>query len=103
MRQGLIALSIVLALMLAGPVFTGPGTARAEGAGAEEDPAQLAREGMERMLRALTLLIEMIPIYEMPEVMENGDIIIRRKTPPWDENGDEGGKAGEEDMDETKT
>jgi hypothetical protein len=101
MRQGLIAALIVLGLLLAGPVLTGPGPAGAQSA--EEDPAELAREGMERMLRALTLLIEMIPIYEMPEVMENGDIIIRRKNPPWHENGDGGGATGEEDLEETKT
>ncbi len=63
----------------------------------EEDPKELAREGMERMLRAIELMIEMIPQYEMPEVLENGDIIIRRKNPP--ENGDE----EEPEMDETRT
>lgn len=63
----------------------------------EEDPKELAREGMERMLRAIELMIEMIPQYEMPEVLENGDIIIRRKNPP--ENGDE----EEPELDETRT
>ena len=47
----------------------------------DEDPAELARQGMERMLRAIELMIEMIPQYDMPEVLENGDIIIRRKNP----------------------
>ena len=63
----------------------------------EEDPKELAREGMERMLRAIELMIEMIPQYELPEVQENGDIIIRRKNPPG--NGDE----EEPEVDETRT
>jgi hypothetical protein len=45
------------------------GPALAAGAG-EEEPGELAREGMERMLRAIELMIEMIPQYELPEVME---------------------------------
>jgi len=47
-----------------------------------ETPSALAREGMDRMLRAIELMIEMIPQYEMPVVLENGDILIRRKNPP---------------------
>ena len=65
----------------------------------KENPSELAREGMERMLRAIELMIEMIPQYEMPVVNENGDIIIRRKNPP--PRGDEG--AEEPEIDETKT
>ena len=41
----------------------------------------MAREGMERILRALNMLMDSIPQYELPEVKENGDIIIRRKNP----------------------
>ena len=48
------------------------------------------------MLRAIELMIEMIPQYEVPEVLENGDIIIRRKNPP--PASDE-----EEEVDETRT
>lgn len=44
-------------------------------------PGDLAREGLEQMMRALRLLVESIPQYELPEVLENGDIIIRRKHP----------------------
>jgi hypothetical protein len=42
---------------------------------------EMAREGMERILRALNMLMESIPQYELPEVNEKGDIIIRRKNP----------------------
>ena len=41
------------------------------------------------MLRAIELMIEMIPQYDMPEVLENGDIIIRRKNPPPESEGED--------------
>jgi hypothetical protein len=44
-------------------------------------PGDLAREGMAKMLQALNKLVESIPQYQLPEITENGDIIIRRKTP----------------------
>lgn len=47
----------------------------------QEAPSELAREGLEQMLQALRLLMDSIPQYELPEVLENGDIIIRRKNP----------------------
>jgi len=75
-RQCLIAAALLLGLALAGPP---PALAADEPP--EETPEELAREGMERMLKALELFIEMIPQYEMPEVTEEGDIIIRRKRP----------------------
>jgi hypothetical protein len=74
MRKTLIAASLLLGLVLAAPP---PALAADEPP--ESTPEALAREGMERMLRALELFIEMIPQYEMPEVTEDGDIIIRRK------------------------
>ena len=39
----------------------------------------MAREAIEQLMRALELMIDSIPQYEMPEIEENGDIIIRRK------------------------
>ncbi|MDH3596514.1 MAG: hypothetical protein OEU09_14270 [Rhodospirillales bacterium] len=73
-RKSQIAAALLLGLALAGPP---PAVAAAEPP--KETPEELAREGMERMLRALELFIEMIPQYEMPEVTDDGDIIIRRK------------------------
>ncbi|WP_420349175.1 hypothetical protein [Pelagibius sp.] len=46
-----------------------------------EEPGELAREGLEQMMRALRLLVDSIPQYELPEMLDNGDIIIRRKDP----------------------
>lgn len=59
-------------------------------------PGDMAREGLEQMMRALRLLVESIPQYELPEVLDNGDIIIRRKRggePP----------ASDPEIDETAT
>lgn len=39
------------------------------------------RKGVERVLRALEALISAVPLYEMPEIQKNGDILIRRKHP----------------------
>ncbi len=43
------------------------------------DPRSLAEEGLGKLMTALRLLLDKIPQYEMPEVTERGDIIIRRK------------------------
>lgn len=39
------------------------------------------KEGIQTILRTLEAMFKSIPQYEMPEVMDNGDIIIRRKKP----------------------
>lgn len=48
---------------------------------------QLANEALTKMMRALDLLIMTVPRYAAPEVLPNGDIIIRRLDPQ--ENEDE--------------
>jgi len=45
------------------------------------DPEDMAREGVQRLMEALELLIERLPQYERPIINEHGDIIIRRKRP----------------------
>ena len=62
-----------------------------------EQAEEMAREAIQRMMRALELLIESIPQYEMPELTEDGDIIIRRKRQPAP------GKPDEPELDSTKT
>jgi hypothetical protein len=61
----------------------------------QKAPEELAREGIEKLMRALELLIQDIPQYEMPVINENGDIIIRRKNPRQPE------PAPEEDQQDT--
>lgn len=45
----------------------------------DETMSELAREGVATLMRALEALIDEIPQYELPEINQDGDIIIRRK------------------------
>ena len=85
MKHWLAALGVSAALVLATPAV-------AEESPESEDPGVLARDGIERLMRALEAVIDMIPQYEMPEINEDGDIIIRRKrdVAPKPQNEDEG-------------
>ena len=50
-----------------------------------EEAEEAIKEGAQAIMRALNSLIGSIPQYEAPEVLDNGDIIIRRKrSPPED-------------------
>jgi hypothetical protein len=46
-----------------------------------EQAEKALREGAEKMIKALQGLIQSIPQYEAPKVLDNGDIILRRKAP----------------------
>ena len=78
-------------------LLTCPVAASAQQETEKDEPGELAREGVERMMRALELFIDMIPQYEMPELDENGDIIIRRK------RDSESDPAPDDDIDQTRT
>lgn len=88
MRRGVTALGLSACLLLSSVSL-----ATAE---EETDPSDLARESIELMMRSLNLMIERIPQYELPEVNENGDIIIRRKRST-------GESKPEEDSEQEKT
>src|SRR4029453_12707182 len=45
---------------------------------------RLANEALTKMMRALDLLITTVPRYAAPEILPNGDIIIRRLDPQED-------------------
>lgn len=83
------------------------GLAAAPGAGAAAEPSQreraeeFARQGVERLMQALDLLIESIPQYEMPFVDENGDIIIRRRRDTEPEPPTPGSRPPESDSADT--
>ena len=51
---------------------------------------ELARDSIEKLMRAMELLLDSIPQYEAPEITEEGDIIIRRKRNPEAPNGEPG-------------
>ncbi len=66
------ATTLAVALALAQPVAGQTNEDR------ETSPGELTAEAVDRLLRALDLLMGSIPQYEAPFVNENGDIIIRR-------------------------
>lgn len=47
----------------------------------EQTPESLLRSGIENLLRALGLALQNLPQYEMPQINEYGDIVIRRVNP----------------------
>ncbi len=84
MRRRLPAyMAAALALMLVGAE-----PAAGDDLSEQEQAEELAREAMEQFMRALKMFMQSIPQYELPEINENGDIIIRRKR--WPEGDDPG-------------
>lgn len=47
----------------------------------DKSPVELLDEATQNVMRALELMFRSIPQYELPEINENGDIIIRRIHP----------------------
>jgi len=98
-KSGLIAAAALSAVLVASPVAVQASDVhRVDSAeDAMKDAQRLAKEAAERLLTTLRLLLEYVPQYEMPEVLDNGDIIIRRKQPQPTPEGTE------PDDDHTKT
>jgi len=47
----------------------------------KETPERMIEDGMRMILSAIELILQSIPEYQAPEILENGDIIIRRVQP----------------------
>ncbi|MBE7635528.1 hypothetical protein GUA87_01630 [Sneathiella sp. P13V-1] len=54
----------------------------------DKGAGDLAVEGISKLMDALRLFVDNIPQYETPEILENGDIIIRKKKKMDDEDKD---------------
>ena len=67
-----------------------------------DEAERMAMDAIARMMDALGLFIDSIPQYEAPEVLPNGDIIIRR-IHPESESGPELQDGEEPEVDETAT
>jgi hypothetical protein len=79
-KSSRIGPAAVLALALLAPA--GLAEAQSGGGGdAQSQAERLAREGVEKLLKALDLMLQSVPQYEAPTINENGDIVIRRKHP----------------------
>ena len=50
----------------------------------KKSPEVMIEEGAKMIFEALNLVLKAIPQYEAPEILENGDILIRRKNPAED-------------------
>ena len=87
-----LPLSALLGLSLSLAVATGPAKA------AEEPPADTIERGAQMVLDGLRAFFLSIPQYETPEVLPNGDIIIRRVKPKSEQqdkpDGDDGDGKG---------
>ncbi len=59
----------------------GTGPALGQSGGGGDDPEQMLKDATRQILRAFELMFKSIPQYTAPEVLENGDIIIRRIHP----------------------
>ena len=75
----------------------------------QDEVERLAREAADRIVAALSIILLAIPQYEMPELLPDGDIIIRRKhrQPPSEEETPRRKRPGEppadNDVDQTET
>ena len=47
-------------------------------------PETMAAEGISKLMKALELFVDSIPLYAAPEILPNGDIILRRIQPDDD-------------------
>lgn len=87
-----LPLYALLGLSLSLAVATGPVRA------AEEPPADTIERGAQMVLDGLRAFFSSIPQYETPEVLPNGDIIIRRVNPKSEQqdkpDGDDGDGKG---------
>lgn len=77
MRRILLALTVTTALAVSATAFGYP----VHDEGVAKDPGAFLEDMTEDVFRVLELILRSIPQYAAPEVLENGDIIIRRLHP----------------------
>lgn len=88
----------LLFLLLSMAVLGGPAMAQSSDKPEQESPTEMLEDATRTILKAFELMLRAIPQYEAPEILENGDIIIRRKRP---EN--EKPASGDSKSEKTKT
>ncbi len=74
----IISRTLLCAALMAGALAL-PGAVRAEEP--DQKPGEMLQDGMRSIMGALELLLMSIPQYAAPEVLPNGDILIRRVNP----------------------
>ena len=95
MKQPIFALVLLLALILAAatPSFADSHAPKSDTTEQQAIERQLT-EGFDEIMDGLRLMLKRIPQYDPPEILPNGDIIIRRRNGPTE--------APEEDDKDTK-
>lgn len=73
--------SIVFGALLAASLALSPAFAQAPDRPDPETSKELLEDATRKILDAFELMLKAIPQYEAPKILENGDIIIRRKRP----------------------
>ena len=74
---------LIVFLILPLPVISGE-IKNIQSSPSYENPEEMLEDGVKMIMSALKLVLKTIPPYEMPDVMDNGDIIIRRIKPKKD-------------------
>jgi len=90
LKRGLLVATLAL------PLAAQPPAGQADESGGKDEAFEMAEDAMLQLMLALQLMISAIPQYEMPEVLDNGDIIIRRKQPAVDGDTNDDGVPEEE-------
>ena len=71
--------AVLLSVLLAAAA---PAVAQTKSPGdTAKEAEEIAREALDKLMKAMSAVMKSIPQYEMPETLPNGDIIIRRKKP----------------------
>ena len=78
MRTGIAALGVCAVLA------SSPAVAQSTEAPDRREPSgtELTLEGLTKLMLGLQRMVEELPRYNLPEIKENGDIIVRRADPP---------------------
>ena len=76
-----LCLTVAVLLMVSTPVISADLHKAQTPPSQQKKPEDMIEDGMKMILNALSLILKSIPQYKAPEVLENGDIIIRRVRP----------------------
>ena len=76
-----ICLTIAVIIMISPPVIAADLYKVQTPPPQQKNPEDMIEGGLKMILNALQLLLKSLPQYKLPEVLENGDIIIRRIQP----------------------
>ena len=73
-----LCLTVAMFIMVSTPVISADLHRVQTPPSQQKKPEDMIEDGMKMILNALQIILKSIPQYKAPEVLENGDIIIRR-------------------------